>query len=67
MVRTPGGKGGSSATAPDDYRIKYGPGLVSIARQYKFEDKMILDLSEVLLKNLRSQVDRSLNRKKKNR
>lgn len=65
MVRTPGGRGGRNATAPDDYRIKYGPGLVMIARAFKFEDKMILDLGDVLEKNLRSQVDRFLNRKKK--
>lgn len=65
MVRSPGARGGSRAKAPDDYRIKYGPGLVSIGRAFKFEDKMILDLGDVLEKNLRSQVDRFLNRKKK--
>lgn len=64
MVRTPGGRGGRQATAPDDYRIKYGPGLVSIAREFQFEDKIVVDLGDVLEKNLRSQVDRFLNRKK---
>jgi hypothetical protein len=65
MVRSPDGRGGHNAKAPEDYRIKYGPGLVMIARTFKFEDKMILDLGDVLEKNLRSQVDRFLNRKKK--
>jgi len=64
MVRSPDGRGGRNAKAPDDYRIKYGPGLVSIAQEFKFEDKMLLDLGDVLEKNLRSQVDRFLNRKK---
>lgn len=62
MVRSPGARGGSRAKAPDDYRIKYGPGLVTIAREFKFEDKMIVELGDVLLKNLRSQVDRFLKR-----
>ena len=64
MVRSPGGRGGRQATAPKDYRIKYGPGLVSIAREFSFEDAMVVDLGDVLEKNLRSQVDRFLNRKK---
>lgn len=64
MVRSPEGKGGPNATAPDDYRIKYGPGLVTIAKQFQFEDKMVVDLSDTLIKNLKSQVDRFLQRKK---
>lgn len=64
MARTPGGRGGRQATAPDDYRIKYGPGLVSIAHEFMFEDAIVIDLTDVLEKNLLSQVDRFLNRKK---
>jgi len=30
MVRSPEGRGGRNANAPQDYRIKYGPGLVQI-------------------------------------
>jgi len=63
MVRTPGGRGGRNATAPEDYRIKYGPGLVSVARQFNFEDKMVIDLGDVLMKNVRNQVDRFLAKK----
>lgn len=67
MVRTPGGRGGSKATAPDDYRIKYGPGLVSALREAGIEKKIVLDLTETLRKNLASQVDRILKRKKSDR
>jgi hypothetical protein len=67
MVRPPGGRGGRRATAPGDYRIKYGPGLVTAAREVGLEEKIVLNLTETLRKNLMSQVDRFLARKKKDR
>ena len=67
FVRPPGARGGRYATAPKDYRIKYGPGIVSCLRERNMEDGLVLDLGDVLEKNLRNQVDRFLNRKKKDR
>lgn len=67
MVRTPGGRGGANATAPDDYRIKYGPGLITAAQQAGIDNKLTVDLTETLRKNLLSQVDRMLQRSKKDR
>lgn len=67
MVRLPGAPGGRRAIAPDDYRIKYGPGMVDIIKMGKLQGKIDLDLTETLVKNLMSQVDRFLKRRKKDR
>jgi len=68
IKRTPGStKGGKQARAPRDYRTAYGPSLVWIDERRNVVRPVLDELAPVLEKNMRSQVDRFLGRKKSQR
>ena len=63
--RGPKSKGGKAAKPGTDYRTAYGPSLAWIMKRRNLKPPLVAELIEVLDKNLRSQVDRFLKRKKK--
>ena len=69
IKRTPGStKGGKRARAPRDYRTAYGPSLAWIDKQKNIIQPLLDSVvGPALEKNMRSQVDRFLKRKKSQR
>lgn len=65
--RREGAKGGKDARPGRDYRTAFGLSLAEIWRRKNLKAPAVEEINEVLLKNLRSQVDRFLNRKKSDR
>lgn len=64
MRRPKWANGGNDAVPGVDYRIAYGVSLVEIDRRKRVLDKPIKGIREVYIKNLESQVDRFLKRKR---
>ena len=64
MRRRIDAKGGKAAKPGRDYRTAYGISLIEADRRRRVLDKPIGEIREVMLDNLRSQVDRFLKRKK---
>lgn len=68
IQRMPGSKrGGDKARSPKDYRTAYGPSLAWLVRKRNILTPTVHELASTLEKNLRSQVDRFLKRKKSDR
>lgn len=59
--------GGDKAVAGKDYRIAYGPSLPEIMKAKNLTPTLLSDITDVLVQNLRSQVDRFLKRRKSSR
>ena len=57
---------GMRARAPEDYRTAYGPSLAWLATRRKIVEPVLDEIAPVLEKNLRSQVNRFLQRKTTN-
>ena len=58
---------GMLARPPEDYKTKYGPSLAWLAERRKIVEPVLDEIAPILEKNLRSQVDRFLKRKKSQR
>lgn len=62
-----GASGGENAKSPQDYRTAFGPSLMWMDRKRNIIKPALVDIAKVLERNLRSQVDRFLQRKKSDR
>lgn len=59
-----GAKGGEHAKPPRDYRIAYGPSIWKVMEVKRIVKPSLAEIRAILKKNLESQVDRFLKRKK---